>query len=122
MAMNENTPNTRPSISALARQHGVHRRTVARRLKNGWEPTVKLVEQDQGVRRDAHPPARCEVDLVQLRHDIHEWAQLHRKVSQLKAQARRNEKRSRISDPVSRFVCLGIGVSFFAMLAVAAVN
>src|SRR4051794_35886569 len=50
------------NVSALAREHGVHRRTITRWLANGWAPpavaTIKIVEQDQGVRTNAHPPAR----------------------------------------------------------------
>jgi hypothetical protein len=50
------------NVSALAREHGVHRRTITRWLANGWTPpavaTIKIVEQDQGVRTPAHPPAR----------------------------------------------------------------
>ena len=91
-ASTENTLNSRPSISALARTHGVHRRTVARRLKNGWDPAVKIVEQDQAVRRGAHPPAP--VDLIALRRDIKEWTRLHNEVDRLKTRARGTERRS----------------------------
>ncbi len=115
----EITSNSRPSISALARSHGVHRRTVARRLKNGWEPAIKIVEQDQQGRTPAHPPAP--VDLTALRHDIKEWARLHTEAGRLRACAR-DERRGRVSDAMSRFVCLGIGVGFFALIAIAAVG
>jgi hypothetical protein len=98
-------------------------------------PTVTTVTRerdDRDANRDAalqkarsnavsdRVTVRPEVDLVALRLDIQEWARLHRQVEQLKVRQRRNERRGRVSDPVSRFVCLGIGVAFFALLAYSA--
>jgi len=118
---------SRLNMSALARQHGVHRRTIARWQKNGWQPSdapIKIVEQDQGARRDAHPPARNlgadrdPVDLVALKRDIAQWVGLHREVERLK----RRQWRSRVSDQLCRFGFLIVGVAFFVVLAYAAVN
>jgi len=33
---------TRPNVSALAREHGVSRATIRRRLVNGWTPPVTI--------------------------------------------------------------------------------
>jgi hypothetical protein len=50
---------TRPSISALAREHGVSRSTIRRRLANGWQPPVtiegEIIEPNQQVTTTATP-------------------------------------------------------------------
>jgi hypothetical protein len=54
---------TRSSISALAREHGVSRSTIRRRLANGWQPPVtiegEIIEANQQVTtpatRGRHP-------------------------------------------------------------------
>src|SRR5262245_36563020 len=56
------TPPPNLNISALAREHGVDRRTIKRWQQKGWAPpapaTIKIVEQSQSVPTDAHPPGR----------------------------------------------------------------
>jgi transposase-like protein len=37
----------KPNISALARQHGVSRQTIRRRLANGWQPPSGQQKQQQ---------------------------------------------------------------------------
>ena len=44
------------------------------------------------------------------------WVKLHHKIEKLKA----CERRDHISWQVSRFVCLGIGAGFFALIGYAA--
>jgi hypothetical protein len=117
-----------PSISELARTHGVHRRTIVRWQKNGWSPAAPIVQQDQDARRDAHPPSRilgaasAPVDLVALKRDIKEWGALHAKVERLKVRQRRDQRLDHISWQVCRFTFLIIGAAFFALLAYAAVT
>jgi hypothetical protein len=62
------------------------------------------------------------VNLVQLRRDIADWIALHHKVTLLKKQQPHDERRMRVSDQVCRVTCLTIGVGFFALIAVAALN
>jgi hypothetical protein len=49
----------KPSISALAREHGVSRSTIRRRLANGWHPPVtiegEIIEPNQQVTTPATP-------------------------------------------------------------------
>jgi hypothetical protein len=52
------------NISALARQHGVHRRTIKRWLDNGWRPDQAVVKVEPQIlppappaQADAHPDA-----------------------------------------------------------------
>jgi hypothetical protein len=44
---------TQPSVSALAREHGISRATVRRRLANGWQPPItiegEIVKSNQEV-------------------------------------------------------------------------
>ena len=48
------------NISALARQHGLSRQTIRRRLATGWQPPrapqVEIIESNQGVATLAIPP------------------------------------------------------------------
>jgi hypothetical protein len=122
-----------PNISELARLSGYSRTTVRQRLKQGWHPDDFLPVKTTEIRQDfrgpttpstqkVHGAERTAVDLVQLRRDIHEWAQLHRKVEVLKVRHRRNQRRDHISWRICRFTFLVVGVAFFVMLAVAAVS
>jgi hypothetical protein len=49
------------NISALARQHGVSRQTMRRRLANGWQPSdrpqIEILPPNQNVATDGHPLA-----------------------------------------------------------------
>src|SRR5258707_13889560 len=52
------------NFSALARQHGVHRRTIKRWLDNGWRPDQAVVNVEPQIpppapsaQADAHPHA-----------------------------------------------------------------
>jgi hypothetical protein len=59
----------KPNVSALARQHGVHRRTIKRWLDDGWQPDRAVVKVEPEIlpptppaQEDAHPartPAHC---------------------------------------------------------------
>jgi hypothetical protein len=57
--MDTDLAQARPSISALAREHGVSRTTIRRRLANGWTPPVtiegEIVEQDQQMSTPSTP-------------------------------------------------------------------
>jgi len=50
---------TRPNISALAREHGVSRSTIRRRLASGWQPPVtiegEILEPNQQMITGATP-------------------------------------------------------------------
>jgi hypothetical protein len=112
-----------PTITAMAKQHGVSRQTIRRRLKNGWEPTIKIAERDQGVATHGHPPGReviqrVHVDLPALKRDIAEWVRLHRVVDGMEAV----DRRQRIKDRVAQLSFLSVAVVFFALLAIAAVS
>jgi hypothetical protein len=64
--MSSDLVEARPNISALAREHGVSRQTMRRRLANGWQPPVtiegEIIPPDQSVATpaipDGHPPGR----------------------------------------------------------------
>ena len=49
----------KPNISAIARQHGVSRQTIRRKLANGWQPptapSVEIIEPAQSVATMATP-------------------------------------------------------------------
>jgi hypothetical protein len=51
----------KPNVSALARQHGLSRQTVRRRLANGWQPSdrpkIEILPPNQNVATDGHPVA-----------------------------------------------------------------
>lgn len=88
-------------------------------------PAVMVERQEaplNGHFSNSGTPSRPEVDLVTLRRDIAEWAGLHQKVERLKVRQRRDRRRNYVSGQVCRFVFLVVGVGFFVMLAVAAVN
>jgi hypothetical protein len=116
-----------PNISALAKQHGVSRQTIRRRLKNGWDPSIKIIERDQGLATHGHPVGhppghhalhRVHVDLIALKRDLQEWAELHRNVDRTKAR----QWRGHLSDQLCRFGFLIAGVAAFALFAFAALN
>jgi hypothetical protein len=115
---------TPPNISELARLSGYSRTTVRHRLKHGWHPDDFLPVKTAEIRQDFHGPTtpstqkvqgveRSPVDLVALKRDIQAWTKLHHEVDRLKA----------AREPYNpRFVFFVLGVSFFVMLAYAAVS
>ncbi len=54
--------SSKPNISALARQHGVSRQTMRRRLANGWQPPaappIEIIEPTQCMATCGHPHGR----------------------------------------------------------------
>jgi hypothetical protein len=61
-ASNKSLVPVKPNISALARQHGVSRQTIRRRLANGWQPPasspVEIIEPTQSMATYGHPHDR----------------------------------------------------------------
>jgi hypothetical protein len=51
----------KPNVSALAREHGVSRQTMRRRLANGWQPptapSIEILSPPQRVATPGHPMA-----------------------------------------------------------------
>jgi hypothetical protein len=118
------------NISALARDAGVSRKTVKRRLGKGWRPPAPTPPIQAPT--PLGPPGRtapvngaiasmtsacAPLGLTQLRDEIKEWATLNRKVSKLKAR----ERSGRTGRAVP-MVLLVIAVAFYALIAYAAVN
>jgi hypothetical protein len=116
-----------PNISALAKQHGVSRQTIRRRLKNGWDPSIKIVERDQAVATNGHPLGqspgrdvlqRVHVDLPALKRDIAKWVAFHHAVDRSQA----FERRQRIKDRIAQLSFLALAVAFYVLIAAAALH
>jgi hypothetical protein len=116
-----------PNITALAKQHGVSRQTIRRRLQNGWDPVIKIIERDQGLathgQSHGHPPGReviqrVPIDLIALRRDIARWVELHHAVDRSPVV----ERRQRIKDRIAQLTALALAIGFLVLLALAAIN
>jgi len=118
------TPPPNLNKSALAKQYGVSRTTVRRRLKQGWTPDTPDAVAPIKICKDVHDVAcpsipsvqgveRTVVDLVQLRRDIQDWTKLHNEVERLRT--------GRVPyNP--RMWFFWTGVAFFCFLAYSAIG
>lgn len=128
-------PITTPlNISALAREHGVSRKTILRRLAKGWRPEVHtppVHTPHTPVRKEpakakfvptvqVRTPVGEQVSIAELHDEIWDWVAQYHRVSKLKARARAG--RGVRGETAVRMTFLVLAVGFYALIACAAVR
>jgi len=108
-------PITTPlNISALAREHGVSRKTIQRRLANGWRPDAPTPAPTPRIRAQAHPKRAVRIAIMD-----HTVTPMVRTVTTPRTPV---DAHARESLGVVRGVLLLLGVAFYVFVACAAVG